>query len=1189
MAMTRKSRKRLIALGVGIVLLATIGLLAVYAREYQQKRRAQQAYERGIAAFERGDFEAALPDLSFYIGRNRDDAQTMYAFAESRFRVEQPDGGHLPFAERVARQAASLAPDDPRPHELLLKIYPRMGYWVECLDTAKDLLRLDPDDRDALDAAILALIQLERERDIRLDRESEAEETLVLDWLDRHPSDLDVHVLRIELLALQDQLDKAAAEATALQAEFPDDPRPHLALAAMHAQQTDIDSATESLLAAAALPAPDLMTMIRVIEITDRLVATDPENERLTRIANGYLEQGRQSPELGPAARTYAAVRAWKRTGEVPAADTLAAAGEGLEDLPADLIGWLGVLTGIESESGSITEAAMSELGARDDPSAESWESVLAARDSLDRNDFTATRTKLDDALRADRQNYAAWFLLARLESALGEWQAADEYLDVITSPGADPLWVQPHFMRAKLLLEHGQVERASQAVREALPYAQADDRVHSSLYLIWVDTLLAKASTGVDVANELDVAKTTLEQTREDNPEATPVLLRLARIYSIENGDAVLGLIDAMVAAETQPDAAFLVDLWSTLWPTNRHAADRALDMAIEIDPEHPAVLYARATRLADSGDVAAAAELLDGTLADLEGDRRLPVLQAAARYFDHRDPARARELAEEIVRTFERSPSSQTSVLQLNAPWSDHEIIDRAIANLRALSGEQSTAWRIARARRLLTFADADSQQDSAAEAADLLRPVLSANPADPAARVLSAQADLALGARDSALSNLAIAADSSGDPQLEIQLIEMLWQAGATDAARGRLEILALASDLSVELQHDRARLLADLGMWPEAIAAYESLARDGAEADRLRLAQLYARRGRLSDAKAVFEAIANDPGSSDTALIATAHHFANEDLERGLALLERGLANQEQSEAERTRASFFQAHGRPDRAREILQERAERQGSADAWEDLAQLSMMQSDQHLARLAVDKGLEIDPEDPMLLAIDAYLRGAESSNQVVADLLRKRARELNSEALEAIATAMEDAEDSDDYIRRLDRITRDYPHAVDAWNFLVDACRRAGRTDQAVQAATRAMQAVPTDSAVARQATTVLIDAGRLEEALVVARQWRDRAAGNPYDADITIASILLELGDPEQAIRTLERWEPWEGSILTRTDTHPHELQILAACLARRRPPRRGARPRLAQSTGRLRLAQTLRDGCQAGAGR
>lgn len=1133
--MSRKTKKRMAALVVAVALVTCIGVAAVWGRSAQQSARASRAFERGTAAYEAKDFETALNEFSTYIARHRDDADTMYKFADCRRRVEQANGRHFVSAAMLAREAASLQPDDPRPLELLLELYARVGYSNELYDTGARLLEIDPGHRLALEAVVLASTQL--------DDTSLAQSHLDA-WTARHPTDVEVLVLAEELMSFGASPEAAITRVTDLCARFPDDPRPLLLLAALHARQGDIDATNQSLQAAADMTAPNVDTMIVVANFLDRMIAfamlEDTERQGIS--TEQYLN-AHASGAFSNATTAYTIIRSWKR-GANP--DLGAVADIDLTTLTTGLVGWLAFVAHMEGVGGG---PLLAELRERD---AESWKSLIMAMAELDAGSLPEARESLRIAMAEDPSQYAIHFVLARLEIELGDWRSAVARLEAISESDADPLWVHPAVARARTLLQNRQFDEARWAAESAAAFLSTSGQVSMELYLIWTDAVLDLPSAPEIRAERLRTARTQLESVVDEMPAFAPALVRLSKIHAALNDEpALIATLDQLIAQGSALSATELTELWARIHQTHPLAGDQLLDLARDRFADHPSTVFARAVKLFNDGDPSMADQMLMDAIESATNDP-LPYLRVAARYFDVRQPDRAREICRIIVEEHPTVTSGQIEVLGLRTSWQEEPLIRQAIGNLRRIAGDGSASWRIAEARALLAFSDEESADEDAAQVAEVLRPILLSQPGNPIARVLAAKADLVLEDRDAALRNLSIATDSNTqDSQLFLQLIEVLQDAGRSEEAARRLTTLLEHTSLSVDARRDRARLLARQGMWDEAIIDYEHVAETGLEADLLRLAELYSLTNRRAEAARIFDELISNEATSSKALRSASDFILTDDPERSLALLERAIAVDPALDGARVRALFYERVGHVDEARALLVTRTREQASSDAWRDLVQFYVRQNEFELASIAVTDGLVSHEDDPMLLAFKGYLKDDEGLQaDALAEFLLQLSSENDSPVLRAISQALEDSGDLDRFTKRLEAIVAEFPRSFEAWTVLIGAHRKNGDAEEAINTARAAMRAIPGDPRPARMTVELLMSAGRPAAALGAAQEWHDRSLGDRFLSRMALATIHSRLGDATAALAILE---PMSQTIVDRADKFPGDLQLLAGSLA------------------------------------
>jgi len=156
-APSRRSRT-LFRIAISIVVLGLIAVGAYVGRAALRASRAADARERGLAAFDRREWEPALGDLGMAVAFDRENPELLLKYGEARANVPQPEGRHLAEAARIYQLAIEFGAPELETRRKMLSAYMQLGALVETQETAQAILRLDARDRGALDALLLALM-----------------------------------------------------------------------------------------------------------------------------------------------------------------------------------------------------------------------------------------------------------------------------------------------------------------------------------------------------------------------------------------------------------------------------------------------------------------------------------------------------------------------------------------------------------------------------------------------------------------------------------------------------------------------------------------------------------------------------------------------------------------------------------------------------------------------------------------------------------------------------------------------------------------------------------------------------------------------------------------------------------------------------------------------------------------------
>ena len=90
-----KTVRRLSVLLVGFALIVAVLYGLFLMNEHRRAARLAAAREAGMAAFAAGDYPTTLDQLKQYVGRNKTDADALFAYGTARSRIEEPNGKHI--------------------------------------------------------------------------------------------------------------------------------------------------------------------------------------------------------------------------------------------------------------------------------------------------------------------------------------------------------------------------------------------------------------------------------------------------------------------------------------------------------------------------------------------------------------------------------------------------------------------------------------------------------------------------------------------------------------------------------------------------------------------------------------------------------------------------------------------------------------------------------------------------------------------------------------------------------------------------------------------------------------------------------------------------------------------------------------------------------------------------------------
>ena len=155
--MNQRAKRRL-ALLVSLMVAATLLVIAAKIfSDWNKQRRVEQSRAEGMAAFEKGDYVAALNPLSFAIANRRDDLELALAFAKTRIRNTDENGKHLIVSEKLYDFALTIDPKNEEALNALFNIYVLTNQPLKALQTAK---KLPEDDIETHKKMVIAQIRI---------------------------------------------------------------------------------------------------------------------------------------------------------------------------------------------------------------------------------------------------------------------------------------------------------------------------------------------------------------------------------------------------------------------------------------------------------------------------------------------------------------------------------------------------------------------------------------------------------------------------------------------------------------------------------------------------------------------------------------------------------------------------------------------------------------------------------------------------------------------------------------------------------------------------------------------------------------------------------------------------------------------------------------------------------------------
>lgn len=1118
--MNRRTKRRLIVLGIvgGMVVLAGVGGTAV--RQYQRQRQAENSRIEGLAAYEAGDYPTAVRKLGVHLRISGMEPEAMTAMGDAQRHVPLPNARHLLLARGYLEQAIALDPDNTEARKILLDVHGLLGNWLDLANVAEALLEHDPTNTRFARLRIGANLQRGAN-----DNALEAAREFVL----AQEGSIDSH---LEMLRVYRQIGRNARQQRAyLEQEVRPAHEGTTSLAVLRAiVEVDADQAAEAIriLRQAAEAGPTEGRGARMLLDTVELIGARTRDASLYDQSSAWLEQWLEDEQLAPHLHEVAAGRAW-REGNASLAVDLALRAQAFEDQSEVVFAW-GVLGAIglgpqyAEQMAALRDSFEAAATERHQDRVESWRRVIEAAQQRTQDAGRPEEPLTDRMLVANSLGANS---VASFYDALDDIERRNtrEAIARLGSLGLHPSWRRARFALAGVFVSEGRV-------RDTLLLFQGDPRI---INLPGGAALFGEAAAQV-VESGRDTASAgaaNLILTLLEGNQESPVLLAAAGRLALERGEHErarelanrLNQTDASQAAISA--VRFAAGLESVDAGLARAVVDRISQTA-----ETPAEVAAASTGLAVLDYPDEAWDLLEQRAADGGGSTQqwaMARVQLATVIGDER----SLDTLEEVSASRADDAQVHIEILGSSAIWSDPARVDPIIARLREAQGEDALEWRVFEARR---FLERDETEQSATNATQLLGEVFQSERGkrNTQAMLLAADAYERTGQLDLELDALGFAADGNEPLSALPRLINRLQTTGRANDATARLRQFVNIGDVSPELRAVRLQLLQRQGMRSEADRDIDALAAAGYPQYILR-AGVASREGgadaelRPDEEEALEADLAPQDEVTAARLLALVGRF-----DEGLARLEALPATSDAGKREIVVARFLAEHGRDELALERLTEQAERSGDADLWEEAAGMliGMNRADDALALL--DRAVRALPESASLANFRASI-DPDSGSPIFDRMARfamSAAQEENTDdgmrALGRILTRYSDGQiDVAQAAAELDELSSRRATLYPIWPLLIAAHQHLEQPDQAVLRARNAMAALPGDPRPARDATRLLLDLGRFEDVVGVADRWRSMA-DNPEtlaDAEIALGVAEFYRGNVRRAIGLLE----------------------------------------------------------------
>ncbi len=1037
----------LVLLMGAVVLAGTLYGLRRWRRGYM----ANKALETGNAAFERGEWVIAAQDLGRYCSLHPKDIDVLLKYAEAQLNIVPQKGPNV-------RQA---------------------------LGAYRQILREDPTHEEAVHKAGIIYLQtgMPQEAEMILERRLE------------RVADPEAGELLAMSLAAQRKLREAAEILQPLIDDTPDRISAYEGLAALRHEHPDEvpGSPTDLLRTAVARNPASAAALVALGDHLDRKVRTDEARAE----ALALYGKAADLEEAPPLVRIRLA-SGFMRAGELAAARGQLQKAEVEEsDQLALWLAWtrLAQLAQDGEEARLVAERALAALGksrfrflptavelyllagdedrAREhikeiedmDPSSQNLALLRGLMAGHEGRPGESIR-HLTDAMQGEQHSPQVALALGHAYLAQGDTRSAAQTL-------SDAVDRWPWITKARLALvealgRSGRWAEAGRHARAVLEYEP--DNLEARIRGLSIRARLALADSAVE---DIDSVWREVRELEAERPEEPDVVALVAEVASLKGDDDLT--LEAARALQTKEDRALqggLIEI-NVLWKRDRAAAVARARELVERFPGEASAVAPLADMLLREGKNDDSIAVLERGIENAQGGARRELQLVLGRLFalvGRREDAI--ELINEVAR---RNPFDLQSRLMLfglrgysDAGWAQ-EIIDE----IKAIEGDGGRLWRYHQAALWLTGGPTEPR---AAEAIGFLEDNVKSDPGDLVSAILLGAAYEATGRMHLAVETYRRAYETNHSSlPTAYRLISALHKSGDLDAAGKILDEVAARGGSAESFEGLRLGQQLREGKAELALNTAEAMLERDPDNARMRVfvATLKMRSGDLSGARAILDASdLNEP----VVLMASVELLLREGkTDEAVSLCDTLVAKSPDAAAHLFRARMLATLGRHDDAlADLKQVVALEPDEHWGWVALGDFYAARNDRQEALAAVERALEISPEEPtvILRACRLYWGGDTVELRNRGDDLLKRAYERNQGDPDIALTlagklvARRTPPCLAEARRMLEKLTDDNPHLIPAWVLLARACLSAGSPDAALEAVSRALAAQPSEA---------------------------------------------------------------------------------------------------------------------------
>ena len=757
------TKRRLLILSVvSIVVIGGAGGFAVF-RINQLAAQTEQARVDGMAAYKAGQYDQALQPLAMYVGKNKTDAEALYALAVSRSMVTMPSGQHMREAIQYLNNYLDLKKGDLEGQHKLLELYSRVNWKPETLALADEILRNTPNDLPALRAKVSAYTAQQNFA-------SALNESQRINEL----SPLDLESQRMTFL-LMAQLKRPAAEllarAKAGLDAHPQDPRFELLQATAYAYAGDQKKAEEFLMQATQRKATDVDFVKLATKMLDSGGSYDLSKALLERAVVDLKD---------PAVLKMLVERLWQNGQMAEMAKALETVRPDDAKADSNLLA-MKAISLLEQNQSQPAMIAVKTLSTRTlDDEAFAWSAAIPARYGSPAPEPRLAVQTLTNAMNRDRDNAVvrlwlgeAYEKIGETELAIKSWRAAGELA---------PAWAEPHVKQAMLLALAGRGREAND--ESLLAVKRSPKAIPSRVAGAMALSALSGDQPGAVSLSQLLKIVTLIQKDAPNEPQTLPMYVSM--LAQSGQRDQAIGVIRDAINAKPAVPSDTLLRLANVSNELKLDQQQAIFDAMVKSGDKSPELAIARAKALLADGK-------FDDGLALIKSSAD-PANRAAwqiviAQYLEAAKKPEADVTWKNAVEEFPEDLRVQLAYLKSESRLANREVWSKSIERLKVLTLEDGVTWRMERAKYLLSGNPSDRDR---ADAVTMLNDLIRSNPDLAEPRLMLASTFIKTNNFTGSIDQLKNASQlRPGDPQILISIAKLLMDNGKVADAHRRTD--------------------------------------------------------------------------------------------------------------------------------------------------------------------------------------------------------------------------------------------------------------------------------------------------------------------------------------------------------------------------------------------------------------